>query len=103
MSPKSKKLFRMVKLIQDTYNENSDSLYWSKITKVERASTQVTNGIDYQLSVVIEPTGCLKEEDLRTCKTPGFDDMQAQRCHYFIKEEPPKFIPYILAVSCELK
>ncbi|XP_071972679.1 cystatin-1-like [Engystomops pustulosus] len=63
----SKKVIDMVKLLQDTYNKESKSLYWSKITKVEEATMQVTNGFNYHFAVIVEPTGCLKQKDFKTC------------------------------------
>ncbi|XP_073515596.1 cystatin-2-like [Phyllobates terribilis] len=97
----SKKVIDMVKLLQNSYNMNSFSLYWSKITEVKEASMQVTNGINYQFTVIIEPTGCLQEEDLETCKTPSFEDMTVEKCHYFMRQKPPKFILTIIAKTCE--
>ncbi|XP_071970407.1 cystatin-1-like [Engystomops pustulosus] len=97
----SRKVINMVMLLQNTYNKNSNSLYWSKFTKVEEASVQVTNGISYRFTVIVEPTGCLKEEDFKNCKTPGFDDMPVEKCHYVLREMAPKFKPVIIGKACE--
>ncbi|XP_077143617.1 cystatin-2-like [Ranitomeya variabilis] len=97
----SKGVIKMVKLLLKSYNKESLSPYWSKITEVEEALVQVTDGINYQFTVIIEPTGCLKSKNLETCKTPGFEYMTGEKCHYFIRQNPPKFAITIIGKTCE--
>ncbi|XP_073410792.1 cystatin-11-like [Dendrobates tinctorius] len=97
----SKKVMQMAKLLQNSYNKKNSSRYWSKITEVEEALMQVANWINYQFTVIIEPTGCLKEENLETCKTPGFEHMMVEKCHYFIRQNPSKFKLTIIGKTCE--
>ncbi|CAJ0934028.1 unnamed protein product [Ranitomeya imitator] len=97
----SERVINMVKLLLNSYNKESLSSYWSKITAVEEALMQVTEGINYQFTVIIEPTGCLKGENLETCKTPGFEYMTVEKCHYFIRQNPPKFKLTIIGKTCE--
>ncbi|XP_077143611.1 cystatin-S-like [Ranitomeya variabilis] len=97
----SKKVMHMAKLLQNSYNKKNFSLYWSKITDVKEALMQVTDGINYQFTVIIEPTGCLKKENLETCKTPGFEYMTGEKCRYFIRQNPPKFAITIIGKTCE--
>ncbi|XP_069824249.1 cystatin-2-like [Dendropsophus ebraccatus] len=97
----AEKVLHMVRLLENSYNKRSPSLYWSKFSEVEQAKVQVSNVINYQLTVIVEQTGCLKEEDLETCKTPGFDDMTVERCHYFLVKRPPRFTLMVIGKTCE--
>ncbi|KAM4017092.1 cystatin-M [Anomaloglossus baeobatrachus] len=97
----SPKVINILKLLQNFHNKKSFSLYWSKITSVEEAWMQVTNGIDYLFTFIIVPTGCLKEEDLETCKTPSFEDEPVEKCHYFLKQKPQKTTVTIFGKTCE--
>ncbi|XP_075044820.1 cystatin-M [Mixophyes fleayi] len=97
----SRKVANLTKFLENSYNENSDSLYWFKIKKVLDAVIQVTNGINYQLTMIIEPTGCLKEEDFETCKSSALDGMKVENCHFYLKELPSNFKTVILSKTCE--
>ncbi|XP_066439818.1 cystatin-11-like [Eleutherodactylus coqui] len=100
MPSRGKIVLNLVKFIEKSYNEESQSLYWSTVTKVEKPSIQVTNGIEYQITVVMESTGCLKE-DLKNCKTLSVDEMKVETCHYYIKEQLPDFKLHIIDKACE--
>ncbi|XP_077312730.1 uncharacterized protein LOC143933648 [Lithobates pipiens] len=90
---------KLTTFIADAWYEDSYSLYWYKV-KTQHASVQVQNGIIYQIDLIFEPTGCLKEEDFETCKKPALEDMEVEACHFYTQDSSSDSSPILFSVTC---
>ncbi|XP_068116463.1 U7-hexatoxin-Hi1a-like [Hyperolius riggenbachi] len=96
----TRKVAELAKFVEHKVNELNDDFYWIRVTEVKNAVTQVVNGFNYRITLIIEPTGCLKEENFETCTTPPLEDMKVEQCTFFLEETIPAFSLVMLAKSC---
>ncbi|CAH2324939.1 Hypothetical predicted protein [Pelobates cultripes] len=89
-------------LVELWYNRQSDSPYLYKAKGVN-ARMQVTDRINYELKVIMIPTGCLKDEN-ENCLTPSEtdrpSDAKVEKCVFRIEEARPTFKSAVTGHRC---
>ncbi|KAE8607767.1 hypothetical protein XENTR_v10011279 [Xenopus tropicalis] len=98
----SKNVMRLQRFVEESYNHESNSEYWYKIKRVLSASMQVVNGFNYDISLILEPTECLKKDmnSDKNCLLMGLAGQKGEECQIQIYEPIPTFEPMVMNKSC---
>ncbi|XP_053575941.1 cystatin [Bombina bombina] len=83
------KVKALAQFAEKNYNQESDNNYWFHAKEVLGASMQVVNGINFSLDLIMEKTGCLKEEkpENEECSLPSDSDEMMEKCQFLILEK----------------
>ncbi|XP_018112653.1 cystatin-like 1 [Xenopus laevis] len=98
----SKTVKRLQGFVEESHNRESNSEYWYKIKEVLSAKMQVVNGFNFDISLILEPTGCLKNDmdSDKECLVMSLPGQKVEECQIEIYEPIPKFVPEIKSKSC---
>ncbi|XP_075425914.1 cystatin-M [Ascaphus truei] len=82
----------LVRFVEQSFNRESESEYWYRTKQVVNARMQVVNGFSYHLTLLLEPTQCLKENNLEeeTCDLPNLSGQKVEEWQFYILDKPWK-------------
>ncbi|KAI8480001.1 hypothetical protein Bbelb_422500 [Branchiostoma belcheri] len=102
-NPTSQEVLEMSAFAVDTINEQSNSMYLSKLVRVHSASTQVVAGTNYHLELEIGATSCFKGDSVSLEDCDFDQNGRVEICMVIVFDQPWTNTREVTSMTCRPK